>query len=342
MEEAGKDFVGVCLDSGNPLWTIEDPHLTLETLHPYVLTSHVRDTAVWAVPEGAAVQWVRMGDGNIGHRFLRPQVRRIVPRSRPVARNDRHAAAHLPLPEAGVLGSLPPNSRLGIRTICGAGHGRKPRPEQPAPTKENAAQLQREDLEASMIYTRKLIAFMSQLSGKVAIVTGGSRGIGRAIAETFVREGATTVICGRKQDRLDPVAEEVNAQRRPGKVVPRACHVGKLDESAALGGSVTGEFGKIDVLVNNAATNIAQGPAIEMDDSQFDKMVEVNLKSTYRLVRLVAPGMCDRGSGSIINIASIAGLRPQYPWPAVQHDEGGINYDDSVLCAGTWDRKVCA
>ena len=66
VEEAGKDFVGVCLDSGNPMWTIEDPHLTLETLHPYVLTSHVRDTAVWSVPEGAAVQWVRMGDGNIG------------------------------------------------------------------------------------------------------------------------------------------------------------------------------------------------------------------------------------------------------------------------------------
>ena len=66
IEAAGKDFVGVCLDAGNPLWTIEDPHLTLETLHPYVLTSHVRDTAVWPVPEGAAVQWVRMGDGNIG------------------------------------------------------------------------------------------------------------------------------------------------------------------------------------------------------------------------------------------------------------------------------------
>jgi 3-oxoisoapionate decarboxylase len=66
VEAAGKDFVGVCLDSGNPLWAIEDPHLTLETLAPYVLTSHVRDTAVWRVPEGAAVAWTRMGDGNIG------------------------------------------------------------------------------------------------------------------------------------------------------------------------------------------------------------------------------------------------------------------------------------
>ena len=66
IEEAGKDFVGSCLDSGNPLWTIEDPHLTLEILAPYVLTSHVRDTAVWNTPQGVAVAWTRMGEGNIG------------------------------------------------------------------------------------------------------------------------------------------------------------------------------------------------------------------------------------------------------------------------------------
>lgn len=65
VEAAGKDFVGVCLDSGNPLWAIEDPHLTLETLAPYVLTSHVRDTLLWTTPEGVAVQWTRMGEGNI-------------------------------------------------------------------------------------------------------------------------------------------------------------------------------------------------------------------------------------------------------------------------------------
>lgn len=65
VEKAGPDFVGVCLDSGNPLWTIEDPHLTLEILHPYVLTSHVRDSAVWKVPQGAAVTWVQMGRGNV-------------------------------------------------------------------------------------------------------------------------------------------------------------------------------------------------------------------------------------------------------------------------------------
>ena len=155
---------------------------------------------------------------------------------------------------------------------------------------------------------------MSQqhLLGKVAIVTGASRGIGLAIAETFAREGATVVICGRKQDRLDPVAAAINARYPAGKAVPRACHVGKLEDLQTLVESTVRDFGRIDVLVNNAATNIAQGPAIEMDDVQFDKMVEVNLKSTYRLVRLVAPGMCSRGAGSIINIASIAGLRPQF------------------------------
>jgi sugar phosphate isomerase/epimerase len=66
VEGAGRDFVGVCLDSGNPLWTIENPHLTLETLAPYVLTSHMRDSAVWRTPQGAAVCWTRMGEGNIG------------------------------------------------------------------------------------------------------------------------------------------------------------------------------------------------------------------------------------------------------------------------------------
>jgi dehydrogenase/reductase SDR family member 4 len=151
---------------------------------------------------------------------------------------------------------------------------------------------------------------MSQLKDKVAIVTGGSRGIGQSIAEVFAREGATVIICGRKQDTLEQVAAGIKSVA--GRVVPMACHVGKLEELQRLIDTTARDFGKIDILVNNAATNIAQGPAIEMDDGQFDKMVEVNLKSTYRLTRLVAPGMCQRGSGSIINIASIAGLRPQF------------------------------
>ena len=148
---------------------------------------------------------------------------------------------------------------------------------------------------------------MSILKDKVAIVTGASRGIGRSIAEVFVREGAKVVIAGRKQETLDQVAREIGPA-----VKPVACHVGRADQIQNLVDSTTREFGRVDVLVNNAATNIAQGPALEMDEGQFDKMVEVNLKSTFRLMKLVGPGMCERGSGSIINIASIAGLRPQF------------------------------
>ena len=144
------------------------------------------------------------------------------------------------------------------------------------------------------------------LNGKVAIVTGASRGIGRAIAEIFAREGARVVICGRKQETLNQAASEIGPS-----VKPIACHVGRADQIENLVAVTAREFGPIDILVNNAATNISFGPCLEIDEAQFDKMIEINLKSAFRLVRAVAPGMCARGSGSIINIASIAGIRPQ-------------------------------
>jgi dehydrogenase/reductase SDR family protein 4 len=151
---------------------------------------------------------------------------------------------------------------------------------------------------------------MGQLDQKVAIVTGASRGIGKAIAATFAREGACVVICGRKQDTLNAVAEELKGL--PGKVAGKATHVGRTDDLTRLVDQTNKEFGRIDIVVNNAGTNIAQGPAVDMDDTQFDKMIEINLKAAFRMTRLVAPAMAQRGSGSIINISSIAGLRPQY------------------------------
>jgi NAD(P)-dependent dehydrogenase (short-subunit alcohol dehydrogenase family) len=144
------------------------------------------------------------------------------------------------------------------------------------------------------------------LQGKVAVVTGASRGIGRAIAEVFAREGARVIICGRKQETLDQVAREIGPA-----VKPVACHLGRLDQVEGMVATAKREFGRIDILVNNAGTNLAHGPCLEMTDEQFDKMVEINMKSAFRLVNLVAPGMCERGCGSIINIASMSGLRPQ-------------------------------
>lgn len=145
------------------------------------------------------------------------------------------------------------------------------------------------------------------LKDRVAIVTGASRGIGKAIAAAFAREGAHVVICGRKQETVDAVAAELG-----DRIVPVACHVGRAPDIESLVSGVEARFGRIDVLVNNAATNIAQGPCLTFTDEQFDKMVDVNLKSVYRLTQRVAGGMCNRGAGSIINIASVAGLKPQF------------------------------
>jgi dehydrogenase/reductase SDR family protein 4 len=144
------------------------------------------------------------------------------------------------------------------------------------------------------------------LNGKVAIVTGASRGIGRAIAEIFAREGARVAICGRKQETLDQAAAEIGFS-----VKAIACHVGRADQIENLLAVTARDLGAVDILVNNAATNISFGPCLEIEEAQFDKMIEINLKSAFRLVKAIAPGMYNRGRGSIINIASVAGLRPQ-------------------------------
>src|SRR5207248_9639013 len=136
------------------------------------------------------------------------------------------------------------------------------------------------------------------LENKIAVVTGASRGIGKAIAAAFAAEGATCYICGRRQETLDQVAREL--AELPGRIIPHACHVGKLEDLERIVDTAARDSGGIDIVVNNAATNVAQGYCLSIDDGQFDKMVDINLKSAFRLVRLAAPGMCERGSGSII------------------------------------------
>jgi NAD(P)-dependent dehydrogenase (short-subunit alcohol dehydrogenase family) len=149
------------------------------------------------------------------------------------------------------------------------------------------------------------------LHGQTAIVTGASRGIGEAIAAVLMREGANVVICGRKQITIDAAAERLNALGHSGQATPVAAHVGKPEDLRALVETAQALSGRLDILVNNAATNIAQGPCLEFNETQFDKMVETNIKSAWRLTQAVAPVMVAQGSGAIVNIASVAGLRPQ-------------------------------
>lgn len=148
------------------------------------------------------------------------------------------------------------------------------------------------------------------LKSKTAIVTGGGRGIGKAIARRFAEAGANVVIASRSLETLQATEKEFASL--PGKVVPIACHVGRSEQIENLVKETERQLGPVDILVNNSATNIGQGPALKVDDAMLDKMVEINIKSAMRLVRLVVPKMIERKSGgSIINIASVAGLRPQ-------------------------------
>jgi dehydrogenase/reductase SDR family protein 4 len=150
---------------------------------------------------------------------------------------------------------------------------------------------------------------MSNLAGKVAIVTGGGRGIGKAIAFRLAQAGANVVIASRKMENLEATAKEFAGL--PGKTVPIACHVGRKEDLEKLVAATEAQLGPADIVVNNSATNLGQGPCLDITDEQFMKTVEINNLSALRMVRLTVPKMIARGGGSIVNIASIAGLHPQ-------------------------------
>jgi dehydrogenase/reductase SDR family member 4 len=148
------------------------------------------------------------------------------------------------------------------------------------------------------------------LKDKVALVTGGGRGIGKAITQRLAGAGAQVVIASRKLENLEATAREFASL--PGKIIPIACHVGHREAVEELVKQTTVRVGPVDILVNNSATNIGQGPALAVTDEMLDKMMDVNVKAALRLVRLIVPSMIERKrGGSIINIVSIAGLRPQ-------------------------------
>ncbi len=146
------------------------------------------------------------------------------------------------------------------------------------------------------------------LTDKVAIVTGASRGIGESIAKAFAEHGAKVVVSSRKQADLDKVADAINSAGGACSAV--ACHGGKSDEMDALFARVKQEYGRLDILVNNAATNPYFGPAIDTPEKAFDKTLEVNLTGYFLMIQRGARMMRENGGGSVINMASVAGLRP--------------------------------
>jgi NAD(P)-dependent dehydrogenase (short-subunit alcohol dehydrogenase family) len=147
------------------------------------------------------------------------------------------------------------------------------------------------------------------LEGKVALVTGGSRGLGREMVLAFARAGADVAITSRKADSCEAVAAEVK-ETTGQRAFIHACHVGHWDEIGALVDATYGEFGRIDVLVNNAGMSPLYPDLTSVTEDLFDKVVGVNLKGPFRLAALVGSRMVEGEGGSIINVSSVAAVRP--------------------------------
>lgn len=160
------------------------------------------------------------------------------------------------------------------------------------------------------------------LTNRVALINGASRGIGEAIARGFSEQGATVVLASRKQENLDKVAASI--REGGGKAIAIACHGGKSSEMKHLFTRIEQELGGLDILVNNAATNPYYGPAIDAPESTIDKTIEVNLKGFYMMIQFAARLMIKRGGGSIINISSIAGVRPSVNEATYSMTKAGI------------------
>ena len=174
------------------------------------------------------------------------------------------------------------------------------------------------------------------LTGKVALITGGSRGLGRAMALAFAEAGADIAIASRRIESCEAAAAEVEALGR--KALPYAAHVGHWDELDGLVEAVIERFGKIDILVNNAGMSPLYPSLDQVTEELFDKVIGVNLKGPYRLSALVGKHMVQRGSGSIINISSTNSVRPspeaEPGGRALRRGEGGAERADALAGRG--------
>lgn len=145
------------------------------------------------------------------------------------------------------------------------------------------------------------------LTGKVAIVTGSTKGIGRAIAEALARAGAKVVISSRKADSCEEVAGVIRSEGLTAVAIP--CHIGKREDVEHLVSETRSEFGQIDILVCNAAVNPYYGPMAGLSDDAFTKVIDSNVRSNIWLANLVLPEMAERKDGSLIIVSSIGGLK---------------------------------
>ncbi|PKL39029.1 MAG: short-chain dehydrogenase [Spirochaetae bacterium HGW-Spirochaetae-1] len=147
-----------------------------------------------------------------------------------------------------------------------------------------------------------------KLDGKVALVTGASRGIGESIARTLAAYGAEVILVSRKIESLQQVADSIISEG--GKAVPMACHVGENVQIEKLYKDIEAKYGRLDILVNNAATNPYFGDMNGVDEAIWDKTFDVNLKGPFFMIQKAIPLMKQSGSGSVVNVSSVNGIKP--------------------------------
>jgi NAD(P)-dependent dehydrogenase (short-subunit alcohol dehydrogenase family) len=176
------------------------------------------------------------------------------------------------------------------------------------------------------------------LDGKVAIVTGASKGIGEAIAKGYSKAGARVVVASRKIDGVEGVAGGI--QDAGGEAMAIQAHMGHPDQVAALVDTTVEMWGRVDIIVNNAGTNPHFGPLLTADEGQFEKILDVNLKGYFRLCKEVFPHMIAKGGGKIINISSVAGTRPGPGMGAYSISKAGINMLTKVLASELGEHNI--
>jgi NAD(P)-dependent dehydrogenase (short-subunit alcohol dehydrogenase family) len=170
-----------------------------------------------------------------------------------------------------------------------------------------------------------------KLDGKVAIVTGASKGIGEAIARGLAQAGAKVMVSSRKQEAVNRVAQEI--QEAGGEAMAQQAHMGDPDQVAALVSRTVEKWGRLDIAVNNAGTNPHFGPLLTADEGQLEKILDVNLKGYFRLCKQVVPPMEDQGGGKIINITSVVGIRPGPGMGAYSISKAGVIMLTKVLAS---------
>jgi len=148
------------------------------------------------------------------------------------------------------------------------------------------------------------------LSGKTALLTGASKGMGRAMAEALALHGASVMISSRKLDQCQQAADAINERVGAKRAFAHACNAGYKDQLQALVDATHDQIGKIDILVGNAGVNPAYGPMSSISDEAFDKTMSTNVKANHWLIQMVAPDMVERGSGSIMITSSVGAFAP--------------------------------